>query len=191
MNDPYVLPNGVLRNRLGITDAAALAAAEADITRARLLQVAENPPPGDFNLVHLRRFHAEIFSDLYDWAGELRTVDIAKHTPFCPLQHLSAYAAEVFGCLRAADRLRGLARGDFVRAAAGLYGDINALHPFREGNGRAQRAFLAELSRQAGWPISWATLAPDENQDASIKSFLGDNQPLERMLDRLVSQEPD
>ncbi|MEU1790151.1 Fic family protein [Streptomyces sparsogenes] len=190
MTDPYVLPNGVLRNRLGITDAAMLAAAEADITRARILQVDEYPPPGDFGLLHLRRFHSAIFSDLYDWAGELRTVDIAKHTPFCPLQHLSAYAAEVFGRLRAADHLRGLARGDFVRAAAGLYGDINALHPFREGNGRTQRSFLTALSRQAGWPISWAGLAPDENQEASIKSFLGDNQPLERMLDQLVSQEP-
>jgi len=77
MNDPYVLPNGVLRNRLGITDAATLTTAETDITRARLLQVDEHPPAGDFDLVHLRRFHAAIFSDLYDWAGELRTVDIA------------------------------------------------------------------------------------------------------------------
>ncbi|MGI5198588.1 hypothetical protein ACQEVY_34015 [Streptomyces sp. CA-288835] len=41
----------------------------------------------------------------------------------------------------------------------------------------------------AGWPISWLTLARDENEDASVKSFLGDNQPLERMLDRLVSEE--
>ncbi|GAA2660767.1 hypothetical protein [Streptomyces vastus] len=90
MNDPYVQPNGVLRNRLGITDAATLATAEADITRARILQVDEHPPPGDFDLAHLRRFHASIFSDLYDWAGELRTVDIAKRTPFCPLQHLPA-----------------------------------------------------------------------------------------------------
>lgn len=61
MNDPYVLPDGVLRNRLGITDAAALAAAEADITRARLLQVDRHAPPGDFDLDHLRRFHAAIF----------------------------------------------------------------------------------------------------------------------------------
>lgn len=190
MSDPYVLPNGVLRNRLGITDAAALATAEADITRARLLQLHEHPPPGNCDLAHLCRFHATIFGDLYAWADELRTVDIAKHTPFCPLQHLTAYAAEVFGRLHAADRLRGLARSDFVRAAAELYGDINALHPFREGNGRAQRAFLGELSKEAGWPINWATLAPDENQEASIKSFLGDNQPLERLLDRLVSQEP-
>ncbi|MEU6196725.1 Fic family protein [Streptomyces sp. NPDC047061] len=190
MSDPYVLPNGVLRNLLGITDAATLAAAEADITRARLLQVDEHPPPGDFDLAHLCRFHAAIFNDLYDWAGELRTVDLAKYTPFCPLQHLSAYAAEVFGRLQAADHLRGLARGDFVRAAAGLYGDINALHPFREGNGRTQRAFLTALSGEAGWPISWAAMDPGENQDASVKSFLGDNQPLERMLDRLVSHRP-
>ncbi|GHE64588.1 hypothetical protein GCM10017771_88080 [Streptomyces capitiformicae] len=117
-------------------------------------------------------------------------MDIAKHTPFCPLQHMTAYAAEVFGRLRAADHLRGLTRDDFVRAVAGLYGDTNALHPFREGNGRTQRAFLTELSRQAGWPIGWAGLNAEENEYASIKSFLGDNQPLERMLDRLVSQGP-
>ncbi|WP_128428050.1 Fic/DOC family protein [Streptomyces cyaneus] len=190
MNDPYVLPNGVLHNRLGITDAAALAAAEADITRARLLQVDEHAPPGEFDLAHLCRFHAAIFGDLYDWAGELRTVDISKDTPFCPVQNLAAYAAEVFGRLAAADHLRGLARGDFVRAAAELYGDINALHPFREGNGRAQRAFLAELSRRAGWLVNWTSLSPEENREASIKSFRGDNQPLERMLDRLVSHEP-
>ncbi|MFF3331190.1 hypothetical protein ACFYWX_16750 [Streptomyces sp. NPDC002888] len=79
---------------------------------------------------------------------------------------------------------------NFVRASSGLYGDIKALHPFREGNGSAQRAFLGELSKQAGRPINRATPAPDENQEASIKSFLGDNQPLERMLDRLVSQGP-
>ncbi|MFF4057626.1 Fic/DOC family protein [Streptomyces sp. NPDC001668] len=190
MTDPYVLPNGVLRNRLDIADAVTLAAAEADITRARLLQVSEQAPPGEFDLAHLCRFHAKIFGDLYDWAGELRTVDISKDTPFCPVQNLTTYAAEVFGRLAAADRFRGLARGDFVRGVAELYGDINALHPFREGNGRTQRAFLAELSRQAGWLINWAALGAEENREASIKSFRGDNQPLERMLDRLVSHEP-
>jgi hypothetical protein len=86
------------------------------------------------------------FGDLYDWAGEPRTVDIAKHKPFCQLRHLTAYAAEVFGRLRAADHLRGLDRGDFGRAASGLYGDINAPHPFREANGRTQRSFVGASS---------------------------------------------
>lgn len=187
MTDPYALPNGTLRNLLGITDAAELEAAEADITRARLLQIHQNPPLGAFDLAHLQRIHAEIFGDVYAWAGQLRTVEIAKHTPFCPVQHLRAYADDVFARLRADDSLHGLTRPAFVTAAATLYGDINALHPFREGNGRTQRAFLTALSAAAGWPISWAALDAEENRQASIKSFLGDNAPLEGMLDRLTA----
>jgi cell filamentation protein, protein adenylyltransferase len=69
-----------------------------------------------------------------------------------------------------------------------LYGDINALHPFREGNGRTQRAFLSQLSFDAGWPLDWSGISAEENREASIKSFLGDSVPLERMLDRLVGE---
>ncbi|WP_245607761.1 Fic/DOC family protein [Streptomyces prunicolor] len=84
MNDPYAIPNGVLRNKLGITDHQLLAAAEADITRARLVMLAERPLPGAYDLGHFQAFHAAIFGDIYPWAGELRTVNIAKRTPFCP-----------------------------------------------------------------------------------------------------------
>ncbi|WP_319319050.1 Fic/DOC family protein [Streptomyces europaeiscabiei] len=83
MNDPYAMPNGVLHNKLGITDHQLLAAAEADITRARLVMLAERPLPGAYDLGHLQAFHAAIFGDIYPWAGELRTVNIAKRTPFC------------------------------------------------------------------------------------------------------------
>ncbi|MFI9105823.1 Fic/DOC family protein [Streptomyces fildesensis] len=187
MSDPYVMPNGVLRNNLGITDQTLLDQAEADITRARLIALAADPPTGGYDLEHLCRLHRTIFGDIYPWAGELRTVDIAKHTPFCPVMHLRSYADEVFGRLRSADHLRGLSRTDFLRQLAELYGDINALHPFREGNGRAQRAFLGQLCAAAGHPVSWAAMDPVRNQDASIKSFLGDGEPLEAMLAELVS----
>jgi cell filamentation protein len=186
VNDPYVMPNGVLRNRLGVTDPDLLATAEADITRARLAQFADRSVPGNFDLGHLRAVHARIFGDLYSWAGQLRTVDISTHTPFCPVINLVPYAEEVFGRLGSSDRLRGLARGDFVGRMAALYGDLNALHPFREGNGRTQRAFLSQLGGQAGYRLDWTGLDQLENQEASIKSFL-DNDPLERMLDGLVA----
>ena len=186
MTDPYTLPGGVLRNLLGITDPAVLAEAEADITRARLIQLGSHPLPGGYDLAHLRRFHVVIFGDLYPWAGELRTVDIAKQTPFCPARNLESYAADVFDRLQTANTLKGLQRPEFVHAAAALYADVNALHPFREGNGRAQRAYFAQLGAEAGWPLSWAGLDPEENREASVRSFLGDNAPLERMLDRLL-----
>jgi cell filamentation protein len=81
--DPYSLPNGTLRNRLGIDDAKALEAAEADITGARLVALRQLHLPGSYDLDHLRAFHRYIFGDVYEWAGELRRVDITKFDTFC------------------------------------------------------------------------------------------------------------
>lgn len=187
MIDPYALPNGVLRNNLGITDQQLLTSAEADITRARLVQLIERPLAGAYDLSHLRAFHAVIFGDVYSWAGELRTVDIAKRTPFCPAVNIASYADEVFGRLRSSDFLRSLPRSRFITGLADLYGDLNALHPFREGNGRSRRAFIAQLASDAGYHVSWAQLDAARNEEASIKSFLGDNTPLERLLDELIT----
>lgn len=186
MTDPYLLSNGVLRNRLAITDTELLAEAEADITRARLIQLTEQRLAGEYDFAHLQAFHKVIFGDIYDWAGQLRTVEISKNTPFCPLANLVSYADEVFGRLRTQNYLQALPRQEFVHQVAELYGDMNALHPFREGNGRSQRAFLAQLSLDAGYAISWARLDPELNEEASIKSFMGDNEPLHQMLDALI-----
>ncbi|MFJ9741366.1 Fic/DOC family protein [Streptomyces sp. NPDC101166] len=138
------------------------------------------PLPGAYDLGHLQAFHAAIFGDIHPWAGELRTVNIAKRTPFCPARNLVSYAGEVFGRLASSGHLRDLPRQEFVVRLAELYGDMNVLHPFREGNGRAQRAFLAQLSTAAGYDLNWSGMDPQRNEDASVKSFLGDNSLLEQ-----------
>jgi cell filamentation protein len=75
-DDPYVDPaTALLRNRLGITDAAELAAAEADFTRMRMNELHHHPVPGRFDLAHLQAVHRHITQDLVAWAGQLRTVD--------------------------------------------------------------------------------------------------------------------
>jgi cell filamentation protein len=65
-------------------------------------------------------------------------------------------------------------------------GEVNAIHPFREGNGRAQRAFFHQLARQAGWPVDWTQLDPEANAEASAASLRGDNTLLRALLDDLV-----
>ena len=80
---PYTLPDGTLRNLLGIEDPKVLEAAEADITGARLVALGRHSLPGEYDLDHLRAFHHFVFSDVYEWAGELRTVDITKYDTFC------------------------------------------------------------------------------------------------------------
>lgn len=191
--DPYLdLAAGVLRNRLAITDRVELARAEANFSGVRIAQLHRHPLAGSYDLAHLQAFHRHIFGDVYDWAGELRTVSMGKGALFCLPQHLVAAGAELFGRLARANHLCGLQRSEFVDALTELLADINALHPFREGNGRTQRAFLAQLARDAGHVLRWAALEPAANVEASRAAHGGELGPLRTMLDGLVDrQEPD
>ena len=118
--------------------------------------------PGNYDLPHLQAFHRYIFGDLYDWAGELRTVTLGKGGAlFCLPQDLVATADDVFTRLARDHHLRGRDRTAFIDGLTALLAGVNALHPFREGNGRTQRAFLAQLARDAGYRIRWAELDPE------------------------------
>jgi cell filamentation protein len=185
--DPYLdLSSGVLRNRLGISDSTELAEADADFTTLRIAQLHRTPLPGVYDLPHLRAFHRHIFGEMYDWAGELRTVSIGRRTLFCRPEHIAGDSEELFGWLARAGHLRGLERGEFVDGLTELLSDLNALHPFRDGNGRTQRAFVAQLARDAGHPLRWSAVDPAENVAASRAAHDGDNARLHAMLDKLV-----
>lgn len=174
-DDPYIEPSSsLLRNLLGIDDPETWEHAQAAYTKMRLVQLHEHPVAGRFDLEHLQAVHRHLTQDLVDWAGQLRTVDIAKADKFCPVQHLRNYAGEIFARLAEHKWLSGRSREDFVSGLSELYGDLNALHPFREFSGRAQRAFVSQLALQAGWRVSWRDMSPERNVAASIASFRGD-----------------
>jgi cell filamentation protein len=176
-----------LRNRLGIRDRGELERAEAEQTTIRIAQIERTPILGRYDLVHLRAFHRRIFADIYTWAGELRSVAIAKDDSLFALpEHIEAYLRGLFEVLAAEDHLRGLARTDFLDRATHYHAELNAAHPFREGNGRAQRAFLGQLSRDAGHRLAWQRLDRERNIDAARASHRGDNSPLRALLDELL-----
>ncbi|MEV6256949.1 Fic family protein [Nocardia sp. NPDC051911] len=185
--DPYIDPeSGVLRNRLGIVDAEQLRRAEADLSLAALADLGTRILPGSYDLDHLRAFHREIFGDIFSWAGEIRVVGIAKSDPFCLPQHIEPYSADVFGGLAKERYLRGCSRAEFVERLTHYFAEVNAIHPFREGNGRTQRAFFRQLCHEAGWVIDWSSLDRDDNIRASHASLRGDNDPLRDLLDCLL-----
>lgn len=187
--DPYSDPvTGVLFNRLGLTKATDLEHAERDITRAASILLEERPVAGGFDLAHLKTVHAVIFRDIYSWAGQIRTVAIAKGSLFCLPQHIESYADDVFRALKGEAWLRNLKRDAFVERLTYYFGEVNALHPFREGNGRAQRAFFRELTRQAGYLLNLKHLDAEQNVTASIAITRGDPEPMRRMLDDLVEE---
>ena len=81
-----------------------------------------------------------------------------------------------------------MTRDGFLDRITHYFAEVNAIHPFREGNGRTQRAFFRQLSREAGWAIDWFDLEPDANEAASMASLRGDNGSLRRLLDGLVAR---
>jgi cell filamentation protein, protein adenylyltransferase len=185
--DPYSDPvTGVLYNKLGLSTAAGLEAAEREITHAALILLVESPVSPSYDLPHLQEIHKRVFGDIYEWAGQIRTVAIAKGAMFCLPQYIDSSGAVIFGDLHDEDCLRGLRRDAFVGRLAHFLGEVNALHPFREGNGRAQRAFFGQLARDAGFTLAWQHLDPARNVEASAAIMRGDPEPMREMLDALT-----
>ena len=173
--DPYSDPvTGVLRNKLGLGSAAELEAAEREITHAALILLDESTVPPSYDLPHLQEIHQRIFSNIYEWAGQIRTVAIAKSAMFCLPQYIDTSAAIIFRDLHGEDCPRGLHRDAFTRRLAYYLGEVNALHPFREGNGRTQRAFFTQLARDAGYTLAWQHLDAARNIEASTAIMRGD-----------------
>jgi cell filamentation protein len=181
--DPYSDPvTGVLYNKLGLRSASALEAAEREITHAALILLDESSVSPSYDLPHLREIHRRIFGDIYEWAGQIRTVAIAKGAVFCRPEYIESSAAVIFRELHYEECLRGLHRDGFVGRLAHYLGEVNALHPFREGNGRAQRAFFRQLARDAGFTLAWQHLDPVRNVEASAATMRGDPGPMREML---------
>ncbi|ALL79564.1 hypothetical protein AD006_30615 (plasmid) [Pseudonocardia sp. EC080610-09] len=169
------LEHGVLTNLQGITDRCELEAVEAQVTAIRIAELAIDPPRGRFDLPHLQAIHYKIFADLYPFAGQIRRVRLGKAgTVFCPPEEIPAYAAVVFDGRTDPARLRGLVRGEVVDLLTALMAGLLFLHPFREGNGRAVRAYLQLLAMAGGWPLSWAGLGRDDNARAGRDACAGD-----------------
>jgi cell filamentation protein len=164
--DPYIDPaTGILRNKLGLRTVEGLREAEYGLTALRGKALAKNPIPGRFDMVHLRAIHRYLFQDVYEWAGKLRTVDIAKDDLlFCRCEHMESWMRNIHRRLEKDDYLRGLEKLEFVQKFTDFHGDMNGLHPFREGNGRATREFIGQLAREAGYTLDQRRIALDQER---------------------------
>lgn len=183
--DPYCYPGSdVLKNKAGLTDAAALEVFETAMTFAR----SEEPlPAGRFSTRHYAAVHRHLFQDVYEWAGKFRTVRLSKdRSTFCYPENIGKELSALFAWLKAEKYLRGLTDGAFADKAAHFVGELNAIHAFREGNGRTQLTFLALLADRAGHPLDFDKLDPERMLAAMIKSFQGNERPLANEIRRLT-----
>jgi cell filamentation protein len=183
--DPYCYPGtSVLKNRLGLRNRAELEAFEAEVSAER---AAQPLPAGRLSYRHYCAIHRQLFQDVYPWAGRIRTVRLTKGgNAFCYPEHIDREMRRLFAALAKERHLRGVDVPTFARKAAHFVAELNAIHPFREGNGRTQLSFLALLSTRAGHPINLRRMEPKEMLDAIILSFDGDEAPLARLIRRLA-----
>jgi len=184
--DPLCYPGTtVLRNLAGLTDQAEL----DDFEFSMYLTRAEEPfPDGDLGYVHYRLMHHHLFQDVYEWAGEPRTIRTGKGGNwFCYPEYLEQHMSRAFATPFIENLQTTVKPADFARGAGHLLAEINAGHPFREGNGRTQLAYLKLLTSAAGFSFDDDALEPDRVMHAMIESFSGKLDGLEALIADLIS----
>ena len=184
-DDPYCYKNTfVLRNKAGIRDAARLQAFELEMSTLR----AEEPlPAGKFTAAHYRKVHHHLFQDVYGWAGRYRTVRTGKGGNwFCYPEYIDGTMNRLFKRLTTQPFEYGADAALFIDAAADFLGELNAIHPFREGNGRSQLSFMHLVGVRAGHPLRLDVINRETFLPAMITSFDGDTKPLANALQNLL-----
>lgn len=188
-DDKYCYPgSNVLKNLLNITSSKDLFNAEVELTTIRLQELQRNPIKGNYDFEHLKKIHKYIFQDIYSWAGQERTVEIGKGNLFCTVACIQSYADSVFSkyfaqCNSSKDDFE-----KFIKVFSENYGDLNALHPFREGNGRSQREFARIVCLECGYDFRLSNSTHREMLNASQLSFnKGDNSEFIRIFSKAIT----
>lgn len=176
-----------LINKFDIHDEDKLKKVEADITFAKATILESNPISDKFDLEHYKEIHKFLFEDIYDWAGTFRTVDMTrKGTRFCSADQLETTANNCFKRLLNNNLFLDLDREQFVDAIVDFYDVTNMLHPFREGNGRTQRIFIAQLIHHNGYDFDFSDIDSDDLMIATIKSANGVTDFLRQLFDENI-----
>ena len=167
-NDPYCYPGtDVLINHGGYRVQAELSKFEADAVFLASAKLQVRPITGPFATPRLQETHRRIFGNVYPWAGELRK-DIGMMTKtrasgfvvaYGPSANVPGALASTFASLKAEHELQGLEAGALAKRLAFYYSELDAIHPFRDGNSRTLRAFTADLAQAAGHRLDWAPSA--------------------------------
>ena len=157
-----------LENKLGLTDSAELAREEERISKKNALTLFESGLLEQTNagsFAALQAIHKQLFGDIYDFAGKVRTVNIAKGSfRFAPLMYLDAALASI-------DKMPQSTYDEIVEK----YVEMNIAHPFREGNGRSMRIWLDQmLKKELGMVVDWSKVDKEDYLLAMERSPIRD-----------------
>lgn len=167
-----------LKNKLNIKDEDLLSEAEREIVAIKFTDLYQNPIKGNFDFQHYKDIHKRLFIDLYDFAGQTRNCDIFKHNYFCLSKYIYSYSQDIFANLKNKTYFLDYDYEEKIELLATLYSDLNALHPFREGNGRVLREFIEQLAKINAIDLDLSNINKKELIKASMESFVTKNSNL-------------
>lgn len=177
----------VLKNKLNIRDENELKSAERSITSLRTAQFMQNPIDGKLDFDYLKSIHKFIFGDIYEWAGTTRTVNISKGNQFCLCEFIEEQMISIMRRLEKENYLENLSIKKLADRLAYYIGEINAIHPFREGNGRSQRMFIECIALHNGLQLDFAKISNEEMLKASVETFNLEYEFMSEILLRALS----
>ena len=189
-SEGYCYPGtDVLKNKLGIKDDNSLTIAEREITSLRLLMLYNMPIMEKHDFSGLCNIHKTLFVDLYEWAGQIRKGDFFSkgNSIFCRGQYIVENANRIFSNLSGEKYLCGLEKHFFIERMAYYMGEVNALHSFREGNGRTSREFFRQLSFNAKYILDFSKTDKNELLKADIEAFSGKYNGLIIILNKAIT----
>lgn len=184
-SDPYIDENGVLINKKGIKDESELDKVERASSYMKALYLDQNPIKGKFDLKHLQAIHKKLFEDIYPFAGKIRDGYLQKgQQDFTMGYRIVPQAEKLFTQLKNEQFLKKTEPAKIAGRLAYYMGEINAIHPFREGNGRTQRIFIAQLAKEAGFELTFSKATQEEMINASIQAHRCDYKGLESIIEK-------
>ena len=168
----YCYPNtNVLKNKLNIRDHKLLKSAEEEITLIKQMELLKNPMKGNFSKSHLMNIHKFIFEDIYSFAGKIRREQISKvNTLFYPPNLIVRELDKVFTKIKEQNMLNEKDEEKIFDNLAYVMAELNIIHPFREGNGRAIREFIRLMAKRMGYELNWGNIDKEEHLEAAIRS---------------------
>lgn len=175
----------MLRNKADITEQDELDQFEQMMF---LTRADEDLPDGELDYEHYKSIHHHFFQDVYDWAGTVRQIRTGKGDNwFCFPEFIDGEMERIFRELAAENHLTDLAdKAVFADRASYYISEINAIHPFREGNGRIQLTLLTMLAEHAGFELNENRLDENDFMQAMIVSFDGELRSLADQIRRLI-----
>ena len=176
-----------LVNYFGIKDKPMLRRIDKRISSFRTAELLRKPLSMPFNFDNLVAIHSHLFGDIYPSAGMIRVSSTKKHREYCQCEYIIPSAERLFDNLRQSKYLMGINDvDDFVNDLAYYMGEVEAIHPFMDGNGRTTRLFFDTLAKNAGYIIGWGSSDPDRFLEANVAALDGDYQALIDVLEEIV-----